>query len=190
MTPRKILGRLCSFAPPIIAADPAVQQHARCVLACAIGGDVLSAFDIPWVPLPVHATLANAAYIAALARGAEPAVAVARGGHYMTTRDAPAGPREWAGHLVLWVPSLHVIADLDLRQFERPARGIRPPRPADVFPWRPEARGLEYTLPGGEVLRYDCTEDRRFEASPDWCRRERRAPLVAAVCRAVRAGHL
>jgi len=189
MKPRKVLARLATFAPPIIAADPAVTQHARCVLACAVGGDVLSAFAIPWVALPVHVALANAAYVAALGRGAEPAVAVARGGHYMTTRDAPTGPQEWGGHLVLWMPTLRLIADLDLRQFARPAKGIRP-QAAEIFPWAPGARALECTLPGGVYLRYDCTDDRRFEAAPDWCRRERRAPLVAAVCRAVRAGHL
>jgi hypothetical protein len=188
LKPGKVIDRLVTFGPAIIAEDPAVVCLSRCVLATAIGGDILDAFGIAWAPVPVHVTIANAAYLAAIDRGADPAVAIARGGHVMTTRNAPEGPVNWAGHLILGVPAQGVIVDLDLRQFTRPERTIDLPA-AGLFPWPAGARFREFTSPEGIVLRYECTNDRRFEAAPDWTRRARRARLVAAICRAIRSGH-
>ena len=190
MTRSKVIDRLVTFGPPVIARW--ARTRARCILATAIGLDVLAAFEIAAEPWPVALTLANGIYLARIAAGEHPAMAVTRGGHVMQTADQEEYDRrlgQWSGHLVIHVPAAEALIDLDLQQLARPERGIVLPA-AVVLAWPAGTRRREYALPGGGQLAVLATGDRTFTGGRDWTDAAKRAPLVEQVVRAIRAGHL
>ena len=185
MTQSKVLDRLVRYAPPILARAAAARH--RCILATAVGLDVLAVFDVPAAPLAVLVDLVNQRYLDARAAGFSAASAIATGGHVITTAppeytDVPGNA--WAGHLVICTHG--GLIDLDLQQFRRPAFGLELPAAAQ-FAWRDGLRAREFEVPGGR-LRYEVVDDRSYEQSKDWYLPHRRAPIVGDVCRAIRKG--
>jgi hypothetical protein len=190
MTRAKVVGRLIAFTPPVL--DACCQPIGRCILATAVGIEVLRAFDIDAAPLSVNVTLANAQYRQVLGRGGDAATAVARGGHLMLSANAAGGAvqaNEWGGHLVIAVPSQSVLLDLDSRQFNRPRERIIVP-PASIFAWPAGTRQREYREAGGVHLVIETVEDDRYLRSPDWTDPGRRLPLARRLVHAIRAGRL
>jgi len=185
VTDSKIVSRLMVYAPELLAATTRVR--ARCIAATALGCDVLHAFDIQAEPFPVVVELANRAFLAAQARGADEVTAIARGGHVMLVGDS--GPDGWGGHLMIRLPRYHALIDLDFQQFDRPRQQIEAP-PAELFPWPDGTTSRAFTGAHGARLSIASTGDRTFERSPDWWDVARRAPIVAAVCRAIRKNRL
>jgi hypothetical protein len=186
VTRAKTLERLIRYAPPIL--ERAAKTRARCILATAVGLDVLRAFDIPAAPLAVHVVLANRAYLRALDRGASIAGAIVCGGHVLETAPPDYTDRDanmWAGHLVICTHG--ALVDLDLQQMQRPQHGLELPAAAQ-FPWRDGLRAREFPI-AGAVIRYEVLDDRTYEQSGDWYLPHRRAPIVGDVCRAIRKGY-
>lgn len=187
MTTEKALSRLLTFGPAVIAAHARVRS--RCILATAVGLDVLTRFEIAAVELPVTVRIVNARFVKAVEAGASIATAIATGGHLMVPAEGDeVDAKSWGGHLLLHLPGRALLADLDFQQFNRPARGLRF-RDAELFDWPAGTQRREYVRGGGRV-EIQATEDRTFERAPDWTEVERRAPLVAILCRAIRCGHL
>lgn len=187
MTATKVLERLMLYAPPILAAT--TRTRARCIAATALGCDVLHAFDIQAEPYPVIVSLANAAYVAAEKRGADPVTAIARGGHLMIVGDEGREPNAWPGHLVIRLPQWRALIDLDFQQFGRPKQNIHVDA-AEVLPWPAGTTSRRFRGPDGAELVITASEDDRWQRSPDWCDEARRAPMVAALCRAIRKNRL
>lgn len=185
MTPGKVIERLVLFAPPVIAAY--ATERSRCVMATAIGVDVLHAFGIDAEPYPVRVEVRNGAFVAAQRRGADVVTAIARGGHLLLTDDRPTDPdsRYWAGHLMIHVPAQAALLDLDFQQFGRPQHGIAA-CDAELFAWPTGTTAREFAGPNGARLTIEATDDRGFEVGGDWADRSRRVLLVDAVTRAIR----
>ena len=185
MTPSKVIERLALFAPPVIAAY--ATERARCVIATAVGVDVLHAFGVDAEPYPVRVEVRNGAFEAARRRGADPVTAIARGGHLLVTDDRPLDPasRFWAGHLMIHLPAQAGLLDLDFQQFARPQHAIAA-SDAEWFAWPTGTHGREFAGPSGARLVIEATGDRGFEVGGDWADPRRRAPLVDAVTRAIR----
>jgi hypothetical protein len=188
MTTTKILDRLIRFAPPLLDANckPGVG---RCILATAVGLDVLRAFDIAAEPRAVHMKLANAQYIAARLRGADPVTAVARGGHLMAPNEGLRSATSWGGHLVIELPTVGKLLDLDHGQFRRPAHGILV-EDADLFDWPANTREREFVGVNRARLVITVVEDDYYQLSKDWTEPSRWRPLATTLVRAVRAGRL
>ena len=185
MTGSKVIGRLMEFAPAILAAGTRVP--ARCIAATAVGCDVLRAFDIEAEPYPVLVEVANAAFVAAQARGADPVTAIARGGHILVIGEhIPGG---WPGHLVIHLPAHGVLVDLDFQQFRRASQSIAA-APAEMLPWPSGTTSRAFVNPDGARLAIEATNDRTYERSPDWSDLNRRRPLVQELIRAIRKNRL
>lgn len=185
MTSGKILERLITFGPELI--EDYTITPSRCVLATAVGIEVLRAFAIDAHPLPVNVSIVNDRYVRLIGRGMSATTALAQGGHVMVTAgEQVTNPKEWGAHVVIHLPALRYVLDLDLRQFRRPRYGLEPP-PADVFPWPRGRCAGEFKIPGG-LLCYEVIADRGFERGRDWWDSARREPLVRALVRAVRRG--
>ena len=189
MTSGKVIERLAQFAPPVIAAY--ATERARCVMATAVGVDVLHAFGVDAAPYPVRVELRNGAFEAARRRGADPVTAIARGGHLLVTDDRPLDPASkfWAGHLMIHLPAQACLLDLDFQQFARPQYGIAA-HEAECFAWPSGTNGREFAGPHGARIVIEATGDRGFEIGGDWADPSRRAPLVDAVTRAIRKNRI
>lgn len=186
MTSSKVIDRIREFGPPIIAAYTRV--HARCIAATAMGCDVLRAFDIRAEPYPVAIEIANRAFVEAKARGADPVTAIARGGHVLVMNPDPV-PNGWPGHLMIHLPTMGLLLDLDFRQFRRVQQDIAA-APAELFPWPAGTTARTFENPDGARLVIQATDDRSFERSPDWTDTGRRRQAVAELARAIRKNRL
>ena len=195
MTAGKAIDRLVVFAPAIIAAN--AKPGGRCVLATAIGIDVLERFDVAAVPVSVRLRLANGAYLAHAERGMSAVGNVANGGHLIDT-GSDADPltgtttsdRGWHGHLVMALPGVSLI-DLDLQQLHRPQYGIVLPLAAR-FEWLglrvDRAAGREFPINGNRI-RYDVRpNDQSWADAKDWIGVSRRRHIVDAIERCIRKG--
>lgn len=186
MTETKVIDRLIDFGPPIIEAN--TKTHARCIAATSIGCAVLREFGVDARPLPVLVEVANRAFVAAKARGADDVTAVARGGHVLVINPEPAAG-EWGGHLMIHLPAHALLLDLDFRQFRREAQRIDA-APAELFMWPAGTTERAFTNPDGARLAIRATADRTFERSPDWTDANRRRLIVRELVRAIRKNRL
>ncbi len=186
VTETKAIDRLMAFAPAIIAAGTRVPN--RCIAATAVGCGVLEAFDIEARPFPVLVEIANRAFIEARARGADDVTAIARGGHILVINREPV-PNGWCGHLMIHLPAHALLMDLDFQQFRREAQQIAA-APAELFPWPAGTTARTYTNRDGARIVIQATDDRTFEASPDWRDLNRRRPMVGELVRAIRKNRL
>lgn len=199
MTPTKIVNRLVDFGPSVIG--PHTKRPDHCVLATAVGVDVLQTFGIDARPLCVRISLVNKIlldYVAVHGRigDADVPVLLANGGHMLDTggpEDAHTGTvndRGWFGHLIVWVPHVNGggVVDLSLGAFNRPAKDIIVP-PSGSFQFRPP--GCSYTLPCGAELRYEMRpDDVSWMTAKDWAHPSRREPIVRELVAVIRRGRL
>lgn len=191
MTPRKVLARLVEFGPQVIEPWTRIPNH--CVLATAIGIDVLARFNIPAEPLACEVKLANRAWLAGVAAcppDLEPDwVALGARGAWLVATDTPGlvGPGMWAGHLVISLPHMGAVLDLNLGQMNRPTKAIEVPSAA-LFPFTPPR--VVYDLPHGCELAIQVSADTSWRGAPDWFDESRRFNVVDELTRAVRKGRV
>lgn len=196
MTRLKVLKRLVRFAQPVLQRER--LEHARCILATAVGVDALAAFGIPARPLSVDVWVVNQPWLDWRDRdpeGPQPADAWLLAGGVGQPKDAPTAPplvprslKPWDGHLVVEVPSMKVLLDLDLRAMARPTKGITLPDAA-AFDWD-GVNDQTYRIPTGGAIRYAAQrDDRSWEQANDWKRQDWRKTLfVDPLVRAIRKG--
>lgn len=180
--------------PRLRAALPAQLrryfQPACCVAATRIVIDVLGYFGIPANPLPVRARVLNSAYIALMARAGgrgpkdnaeaerwkeQGAWEVAIGYGYDERTPAADRAKRWDGHLVVHVPHIGRVIDANIRQAERPQRGIFLP---DFIVERVDRKFVRGREPLSVVLqnplvgvRYEvAAKNTGYLDSPDWNR--------------------
>lgn len=194
MTRTKILRRVVQYAPRIISQW--ARYNGRCVLATRVGYDVLRACGIEAEPIAVIIDVANAPYFAWAAHGGTRDEFRASGcwlisNDPVTPMDelppqVPRPPRGTNQHLVLHVPAVAALVDLDLRQMARPQHQILPPD-AIMLPWDGAETGQAW---GWGAVRY-----RPWPAdvvAPDWrAVKDWRGPhagVTDALIRAVRKG--
>ena len=187
MTYQKILERLVTFAPPILAAHTKDVRH--CIGATVAVVDVFTWFDIEAEPLSVRVLVANDQYCRDRQRGVSSVSSIARGGHVCDTGgDGIAGTvvgNAWHGHLVAWLPAHGDIIDLTLGAFSRPAKDIRLPA-VGVFPFQPP--GGDYTINRVHLEYIAQPEVVSWRLSPDYHDETRRAIIREPLLRAIRKG--
>jgi hypothetical protein len=186
VTDSKVLNRLMDFAPRIIAAYSSAPT--RCIGATAVGCEVLQHFGIVAAPFPVLVEVVNAAWVAAQRRGADPVTAIARGGHVLLINPDP-GAAGWSGHLMIHVPSQHTLIDLDFQQFGRPHERIDA-APAEVFAWPSGTTTRTFQDATGARITIQATTDDTYTRARDWYDVDRRAPMRAAIIRAITKNRL
>jgi len=196
VTRTKVIQRLAVQVPLVF------RQHqlkaTRCILATSVGLDVLRAFGIEARALSVKLDLVNAAWVrwveagkpggdqAALKLGAW---ALAAGyppeAWGVPKRVVPAG--SWDGHLVIEVPAMKVLIDLDMQQLNRADKGIVMPDAAVLH--LVDSNVATYNTPDGGMLRIEARrEDLSFQVARDWWDRPHRQGLVDEVIRGIRKG--
>jgi len=180
---------LVTEAPAIIAR--AVTTRNRCVFATGVGIQVLRYFGVDGVPYLVNAGAMNQEW-ADWERAGREGDPVALGAYAVVVSDEAQGPG-LSGHLVIHVPAWETLLDLDLQQFRREHKGIRPPDAA-AFEFRMGRGVYQYSLPDGGVLLFRPADQdlwaRSARTAPDWkrlLRGEYRA-VVGELIRAVK-GH-
>ena len=193
MTPSKVIKRLVEFGPSVIAPHTKIASH--CVLATRIGIDVLARFAVLAVPQAVRVQAINKIMRDALAveqLGHDPdwqAIAIA--GVYMIDTGGPGKgdvdpeTKNWRGHLVISVPTLGCLVDLNTGAMSRPRKGIVMPPAVSMEFHAPESR---YELPLGAQVVYGLDDDMQWQRARDWTDRDRLADIVDQLTRAIRKG--
>lgn len=168
MTGSKVIDRLLKFTPAVV--DPAGPA---CILTTAIGIDVLAAFGIRAEPFSCRVRIVNEGRCIDI-------------GHPDAT-----GPG-WTGHLMIQVPARDVLIDLDLKHYRRPAphRLILPDN--GVFAWPAGSTLRRYELPGqhGGMEIQATPENNGYVQARDWWAKDKRAPFVSTLVRAIRKGRI
>ena len=196
MTTSKVIRRLMAALPAVFAQREADgrMKRSRCILATAVGIDVLRAFDIKAVPMSVQLDVLNPAWVTWVNEGkpgGQPTL-MARGG-YALSAGYPAGagfttaltePAGWDGHLMVYLPAQAALLDLDAQQLNRPAHGIQIPV---ALMLKTAGDISEFDTPGGGRMFVKAKPaDQSFERAPDWWDRSRRWDLVQDITRAIR----
>lgn len=185
MTGGKVISRL----GPAYAGLVTVQGPA-CILATAIGIDVLKEFGIEARPLSVQVDVVNRAWldgdVAAawrLSAGYPPEEAAKM---LAPRTNVPTSP--WDGHLVIELVGRAALLDLDLKQMARPRHRIVVPPVGWFEGWNGTAG--EWPLADGGRIFYRAKRDdvASWGGARDWWDRAKRADSVAAVVRAIRKG--
>lgn len=191
MTKSKIVSRLVSDVPVIIdLMFDGRLEHSRCVMATAVGVDVLAAFNIEARPLSVKIDLLNRAYVEFL-NGTLAGDPESHGAWRLTGGDpsledrltaktqVPQPVKPWHGHLVVEIPAMEMLVDLDLRQMNRPQKQIVLPSAAG-FRW--DGVSGAYVV-NGNVMQYVARrDDVSWEEAPDWKYRQTRWPVCVSAC--------
>ena len=175
---------------PAAQVLPAVQALARpvlldyfapssCVAATRIGIDVLAAFGITAIPVPVRLQVINAAMLDLDEPPSQPVPAHSRGGPWCV--EVGADQDRAIGHVAIGVAaqvatSSRWLLDLAIDQTHRPHKNIYLTEP---LLWAGVAEGL-LTTPGhhearhgphGIVVAYRRTAEHPYRASVNWRRR-------------------
>ena len=168
MTYGKAVGRLMAAAPQL---RDYMRTPSYCVMATAIGCDVLRAFGIAARPVSAHLDFR----------------ASLDGEILTSTRQGVVlnpVPSPWDGHLL--VSTDHDYLDLCCGQFTRPARGIVTTPTMRYGDGRHPL--VQVALVRGFMWMEARPEDLSYQDSPDWSDVRKRQPLVKAVVRAIRRG--
>jgi hypothetical protein len=187
-----VFARLIDIAPAEIATVAHLPE--RCVLATAIGCQVLAYFGIEARPRPVTAAICNAAFITWWESGRAGGVEAAQAaGAWSLLPDAQAseraadGRRRWNGHLVIDVPSAHALIDLDLRQFRRPAKAIELPDAA-LFQYEEGIAAGTFESSKGCRIIFGPLDDDRWRQTLDWRRGSRDRHVIGRIIRKMKSG--
>jgi len=195
MTATKAISRLLAWSP-IVFGSMALRPR-RCIFATRVGLDVLEAFDVAAVARPVVACVANAPYVSwretDRSAAAPPGAWAVWAGLPLAPDDPLETGKGWPGHLVVYLPGLAQLLDLDFQQFRRPAKLLDTP-PAVVADWPADVNVAHYVGHDARrrlfVARYERNETNRgYVAAVDW---DRNRPIirdtVAALVRLIRKG--
>lgn len=195
MTRGKVIQRIIELQPVIFERQLGTPN--RCILATSVGIDVLAHFGIDARPLSVKVQILNAAWVKWIRAGSPGGatlvgqMALKNAGGWAVVAGDEDGPEErpghWNGHLVIELPGLRAVMDLDLQQMARPQKGIVIP-PAAVFHLADEHGGEYQTQDGGLVQITAKRGDESFRVARDWADQAKRRPLVDQVIRAIRKG--
>lgn len=177
-----VIDALVKLAPAVIALH--AKPGGRCILATRVGCEVLRYFEVPHAPLAVNVKLMNAAMLEWVKAGQPGGVEIAKacGAHMIEIHESVPGPG-WSGHCVIEVPG--GIVDLDLQQFQRPAKQIDVPN-ASSFATGPEP--WLYEINGSHLLYIPRRGDLSFMDSPDWRRAGPQSPQAGMLIRAIKKG--
>lgn len=203
MTSTKLKARLLEFGPQVLAANVDPQMHARCIRATRLGVDTLARFGVIALPWPVICDVGNAILMQWLAEGSPGGDAEQqRRGGWLLSNDpkytGPALPSQvdygpgpgMPVHLVVRVPEWGCIIDLDMRQFNRPAKAIQLPAAA-ALPWAGDSAEGTFRS-SGTAIRYRPWPDptwKGYEGSISWAGTWI-DPAVATLERLIRKGRL
>jgi hypothetical protein len=176
-----VIDALVKLAPAVIALH-AIKPN-RCILATRVGCEVLRYFDVPHEPLVVNVKLVNAAMYAwgrdGYPGGAEAGKAL--GAHMIEVHESVPGPG-WSGHLVIEVAG--GIVDLDLQQFQRPAKAIDLPHAASFA--TSTAHDWVYEINGSHLWYIPRRGDTSFMRARDWYDHGDRMPAASLLIRAIK----
>ena len=175
----KIVQRLVDVAPAIIASW--AKNGGRCILATKVGIRALQEFNIVARPLSVRTVIHNRIMLDFLAKIDREQLTPTKadwqklkdeGGWTVDVGDRTAPGPGWAGHVVVHVPDLQVIVDLDLQALHRPHKDIHL-APAAVFQWPTGSTVREYVSQRGfsiGIKEEPFNQD--FRDAKDWTRTE------------------
>lgn len=188
------------MAPPILEANSRTIQ--RCIMSTAVGVNVLQAFGITDArPLSLTLDVVNAAYLDWVREGKPGGIFEyqRRNCHVLSAGYPPGTPGiqpipddarpGWHGHVVVWVPSVQTIIDLNMGGMSRPQKGMAMPDSAVLK--LPTLEGFDYDLPNGGKMRIvGKADDWSFTDAKDWqmIAGQLNEPTTREVWRAVRAG--
>lgn len=194
MTPGKVIDRLVAYAPAVLSA----WANPKCVLATATGLYTLRQFGIESAGVAVIAEAANPAYMDWIRRGNPGELFHAMGCWFISNDPNFEGaelPRQVAEprratiqHVVLHVPKLGCIIDLNLDQFNRPSKQLVLPVSALKLPWDGvhASRGWDT---GAVRYRPWPVHDDSWQAAPDWVNGlQKTEAMVKELTRAIRKG--
>lgn len=186
---KRIITALMKAAPPLIEARAAVRN--RCIMATALGLNVLEYFSIRAQPYPCRVSIWNAAYDELL-RNKEQANKMSedelrKTGAWIRIIDSRCTGPGWSGHLVIRLAHNRLL-DLDAQQLARPDKNIFVPSPAVLLENYSEA-GAVYEYEGTHVVyaQHDNhTIAQQFLKAPDWIKTPRDFQLIGATIRATK----
>ena len=131
MTPAQaaVVEALVECAPPVIAA--LATEPRRCLLASALGLEVLRYYEVPARPVLAFVGCLNAAWVEHVERRHAAGLAMlpeaevrATGAHCVIASNLAVGPGI-SGHVLLRLEG--ALVDLDMQQFRRPQHAIHVP---------------------------------------------------------------
>ena len=195
MTTTKAIARLLEWTPLVL--DAVLRSRQRCIFATRVGIDVLAAFGIDAEPRPVVACVANSSYVLwkeeDRTRPTPPDAWAVWAGLPALPDDPIQDTPGWNGHLVVYVPRLSSVLDLDFQQFRRPLKLLDTP-PSIVAEWPREQPFAHYVARDAcrrlYAVRYEHNPTNLgYTVSTDW-RRERPVihETVSTLVRLIRKG--
>lgn len=182
MEAAELVRKLVEVAPAIIDRNGyprfPLGARGRCIASTRIGIEVLKAFGVEAIPVPVNTRLINKAYRLAMDKRITWEEARKRGAWLLEVDvGEPQDSLSWPGHLVIGLPQSDTLVDLDLVQFARPLKQIHVPEAVafDVDKkWWEGKRLTYYALEdGGQLFLERLRDYPPFEVSPDWYDRPR-----------------
>lgn len=198
MTLTKLLNRLAERGPSVINKHTKPGPH--CVLSTTVGQMALARFGVQAEPYPVAVIVCNQAWVDWRDSDYQGGVAEQqrRGAYLLSNTPDFKGQsfsyvkidKPWDGHLVLRVPKVQALIDLDLGAFNRPQHNIVLP-PAIVAPLTPEGfvsgtftdKGITTTIGYGPLVAPYAND---YLTARDWVERDRFAEHVDELVRAIR----
>jgi len=130
----EIIDALVKCAPPIIEEHS--KERSRCILATAIGLEVLDYFGILAKEMPCEVTIFNQTardWVRANCLGPAPSEGAILECIMNPPPEKSKHLKGWSGHLIILTKKKPVILiDLDMQQFNRPAKNISVPSAASL----------------------------------------------------------
>lgn len=177
MEPAELIKKLVEVAPAIIDRNGypryPLGARGRCIASTRIGIEVLKAFGVEAIPVPVNTRLANEPYLLALDNRITWAQAHKRGAWLIEVDvGSPQDDLSWPGHLVIGLPQFNGLIDLDLVQFDRPLKNLHVPEAVsfevDKLWWNGKRLTFYALEGGGRLFLEKLVTYPPFEVSPDW----------------------
>ncbi len=198
MTTSKAVSRLMAASIEVFKLHPHLAPN-RCILATAVGLDVLKHFGLLARPLSVKVAVLSPAWVRWHQAGRPnlTLMELADLGVWALTCGFPPDPgmtlgasvpgnNAWNGHLLIEVPAVKQLVDLNTGQFSRPAKDILFPA---VMAWDWNGQVVSREFGHGMAIRIEPKrDDVSYTAAVDWWNVDRRRPIVDEIVKLVRKG--
>lgn len=164
----------------------------RCIMASKVGREVLAYFGIVAEAVAVDMVVGNAVWWAWVTAGMIDAMPDEAWS--VATVEVKTPTTGFDGHVLLHLPAVPALLDLDFQQFARPKKGIIV-EPTLLLPldaqaaerFRPGGAPLLFTQPGtGVVIHLERTARTDWRRSPDWHTHHHR-DLIGPIIRRLKA---
>jgi hypothetical protein len=197
VTTSKVIKRLVQLAPDVFRAYP--LRTNRCIYSTAAGIAALGQLGVEARPLSVVYDIVNQSWVQWTTDGhpGGPAEAMRRGCKIVSCGYPPGAVGSpvhltdpgtgWHGHLVIEVPDLQLLIDLNFEQFSRPAHQLVLPGAVVLNTQGRDV--MAFDVPVGGLLRVEAKRaDHSYEDAKDWQLRAARTDIVHSLVQAVRKG--